>query len=166
MKHKEKSFMEYITCYDSPLGPLTLSADEEGLTGISLSAPSVVTDDNAVLAQTKHWLDTYFRGEAPDPASIPLHLKGTPFQLLVWNRLLSIPYGESITYGELAREAARCLGKRAMSAQAIGGAVGRNPIPILVPCHRVLGSGTRLTGYTGGLHIKIWLLTHEGCPFR
>ena len=74
--------------------------------------------------------------------------------------------GESITYGELAREAARCLGKRAMSAQAIGGAVGRNPIPILIPCHRVLGSGSRLTCYSGGLDIKIRLLTHEGCPFR
>ena len=158
--------MEYIARFDSPLGPLTLSADEEGLTGITFSAPATVTADNTVLTKTRRWLDSYFRGDAPDPASVPLSPKGTPFQLLIWKRLLSIPYGESITYGELAREAARCLGKRAMSAQAIGGAVGRNPIPILVPCHRVLGSGTRLTGYTGGLHIKIWLLTHEGCPFR
>ena len=158
--------MEYIARYDSPLGPLTLTADETGLTGISFAAPSVITDDNAVLTQTRHWLDAYFQGETPDPASLPLSLRGTPFQLLIWNRLLAIPYGESVTYGELAREAARQLGKRAMSAQAIGGAVGRNPIPILVPCHRVLGAGNRLTGYSGGLHIKIWLLTHEGCPFR
>ncbi|MCI6957951.1 MAG: methylated-DNA--[protein]-cysteine S-methyltransferase [Candidatus Faecousia sp.] len=158
--------MEYIAYYASPLGPLTLSADEAGLTGISFAAPEKVTDDNAVLTQAKRWLDAYFRGETPDPASVPLSLKGTPFQLLIWNRLLAIPYGESVTYGELAREAARHLGKRAMSAQAIGGAVGRNPIPILVPCHRVLGAGNRLTGYSGGLDIKIRLLTHEGCPFR
>ncbi len=158
--------MEYIAHYDSPLGPLTLSADEAGLTGISFAAPEKVTDDNAVLTQAKRWLDAYFRGETPDPASVSLSLKGTPFQLLIWNRLLAIPYGESVTYGELAREAAQYLGKRAMSAQAIGGAVGRNPIPILVPCHRVLGAGNRLTGYSGGLDIKIRLLTHEGCPFR
>ena len=158
--------MEYIAHYDSPLGPLTLSADEAGLTGISFAAPEKVTDDNAVLTLAKRWLDAYFRGETPDPASVPLSLRGTPFQLLVWDRLLTIPYGGSVTYGELAREAAQHLGKRAMSAQAIGGAVGRNPIPILIPCHRVLGSGSRLTGYSGGLDIKIWLLTHEGCPFR
>ena len=158
--------MEYIARFDSPLGPLTLSADEEGLTGISFSAPSAVTEDNAVLAQAKCWLDSYFRGEAPDPASVPLSPKGTPFQLLIWNRLLSIPYGESITYGELAREAARQLGKKSMSPQAIGGAVGRNPIPIVIPCHRVLGSGNRLTGYSGGMDIKIQLLTHEAIPFR
>ena len=158
--------MEYIARYDSPLGPLTLSADEEGLTGISFSAPSTVTEDNAVLAQAKRWLDSYFRGDAPDPASVPLSPKGTPFQLLIWKRLLSIPYGESITYGELAREAARQLGKKSMSPQAIGGAVGRNPIPIVIPCHRVLGSGNRLTGYSGGLDIKIQLLTHEAIPFR
>ena len=158
--------MENIARYDSPLGPLTLSADETGLTGIAFAAPSGVTQDNAVLTRAKHWLDAYFRGEAPNPACVPLSLKGTPFQKLIWNRLLAIPYGESVTYGELAREAARQLGKKSMSAQAIGGAVGRNPIPILVPCHRVLGAGDRLTGYSGGLPIKIWLLTHEGCPFR
>ncbi|MDY4489598.1 MAG: methylated-DNA--[protein]-cysteine S-methyltransferase [Candidatus Faecousia sp.] len=158
--------MEYITRYDSPLGPLTLSADEEGLTGITFSAPATVTADNTVLTKTRRWLDSYFRGDAPDPASVPLSPKGTPFQLLIWKRLLSIPYGESITYGELAREAARQLGKKSMSPQAIGGAVGRNPIPIVIPCHRVLGSGNRLTGYSGGLDIKIQLLTHEAIPFR
>ena len=158
--------MEYIARYDSPLGPLTLSADEEGLTGITFSAPATVTADNTVLTKTRRWLDSYFQGEAPDPASVPLSPKGTPFQLLIWKRLLSIPYGESITYGELAREAARQLGKKSMSPQAIGGAVGRNPIPIVIPCHRVLGSGNRLTGYSGGLDIKIQLLTHEAIPFR
>ena len=158
--------MEYIARYDSPLGPLTLSADEEGLTGITFSAPATVTADNTVLTKTRRWLDSYFRGDAPDPASVPLSPKGTPFQLLIWKRLLSIPYGESITYGELAREAARQLGKKSMSPQAIGGAVGRNHIPIVIPCHRVLGSGNRLTGYSGGLDIKIQLLTHEAIPFR
>ena len=158
--------MEYIARYDSPLGPLTLSADEEGLTGITFSAPATVTADNTVLTKTRRWLDSYFRGDAPDPASVPLSPKGTPFQLLIWKRLLSIPYGESITYGELAREAARQLGKKSMSPQAIGGAVGRNPIPIVIPCHRVLGSGNRLTGYSGGMDIKIQLLTHEAIPFR
>ena len=158
--------MEYTTRYDSPLGPLTLAADEQGLTRITFTAPQSIPEDNPVLTEAKHWLDAYFRGEAPDPTSVPLSLKGSPFQLLVWNRLLSIPYGESVTYGELARDAAVQLGKPRMSAQAIGGAVGRNPIPILIPCHRVLGAGNALTGYTGGLDIKIWLLTHEGCPFR
>ena len=158
--------MKNIARYDSPLGPLTLTADEQGLSGIFFAEPHTITGDNPILTQAKQWLDAYFRGEKPDPASIPLCLKGSPFQLLVWNRLLTIPYGESVTYGELAREIARHLGKQRMSAQAIGGAVGRNPIPILIPCHRVLGSGGSLTGYTGGLHIKIWLLTHEGCPFR
>ena len=158
--------MEYIARFDCPLGPLTLSADEEGLTGITFSAPATVTADNTVLTKTRRWLDSYFRGDAPDPASVPLSPKGTPFQLLIWKRLLSIPYGESITYGELAREAARQLGKKSMSPQAIGGAVGRNPIPIVIPCHRVLGSGNRLTGYSGGLDIKIQLLTHEAIPFR
>ena len=158
--------MEYIARYDSPLGPLTLSADEEGLTEITFSVPAIVTADNTVLTKTRRWLDSYFQGEAQDPASVPLSPKGTPFQLLIWKRLLSIPYGESITYGELAREAARQLGKKSMSPQAIGGAVGRNPIPIVIPCHRVLGSGNRLTGYSGGLDIKIQLLTHEAIPFR
>ena len=158
--------MLYTTRYASPLGALTLQASEAGLTAICFREPASVTEEPPVLIEARHWLDAYFRGEAPDPNSIPLILEGTDFQLLVWNRLLDIPYGESITYGELARETARSLGKSAMSAQAIGGAVGRNPIPILIPCHRVLGSGGRLTGYSGGLPIKIWLLTHEGCPFR
>ena len=105
-------------------------------------------------------LDLYFQGKQPDffPA---LHMQGTPFQKLVWELLLQIPYGETITYGELAGQIAAQLGRTSMSAQAVGGAVGHNKISILIPCHRVVGRDQSLTGYAGGLERKKWLLELE-----
>ncbi|MGM9548706.1 MAG: methylated-DNA--[protein]-cysteine S-methyltransferase [Faecousia sp.] len=151
--------------YDSPLGRLLLTGDDAGLTGVWMDAnapkDALPGEDDPVLILTKGWLDRYFRGENPT-MDIPLAPKGTAFQHQVWKRLLAIPYGEVCTYGDLAREMAALLGKKAMSAQAIGGAVGHNPISILIPCHRVVGAKGKLTGYAGGLNRKAWLLRHEG----
>ena len=106
------------------------------------------------------WLDDYFRGviRAPD---VPIRTGGTAFQELIWRLLADIPYGTTRTYGSIAREAAMLLGKAKMSAQAVGQAVGRNPVSILIPCHRVVGAGGKLTGYAGGIANKQWLLNHE-----
>lgn len=154
----------YSVYYDSPVGKLLLTCTEAGLTGIwfDKELPKQGKQENhPVLQQTKQWLDVYFRGE-PMPAEIPLAPEGTAFQKQVWQILLTIPYGGTRSYGQIAREMALLLGKEKMSAQAVGQAVGRNPINILVPCHRVLGASHQLTGYGGGLHRKIWLLNHEG----
>ena len=105
------------------------------------------------------WLDAYFRGERPDFLP-PLHLTATPFQSAVWQRLLRIPYGGTVTYGDLARELTEELG-HSVSARAVGGAVGRNPISLLVPCHRVVGANGALTGYAGGVDRKVRLLALE-----
>ncbi len=153
--------MEIITAhYSSALGKLFLAADSEGLTGLWMDGPNrpdlpEQPGSCAALAQAKHWLDIYFSGQVPDFLP-PLHLVGTPFQRQVWNLLLDIPYGQTLTYGQLAR----ALGPR-MSAQAVGGAVGRNPVSIIVPCHRVLGVNGRLTGYAWGLPRKEALLRLE-----
>ena len=117
--------------------------------------------DHPVLHQTVQWLDAYFRGEAP-AVEVPLNLKGTDFQKQIWNILLTIPYGQLRSYGEIAEEMAVRSGKQKMSAQAVGQAVGKNPVSILIPCHRVVGSNGKLTGYAGGIDKKIWLLRHEG----
>ncbi|MGM9529892.1 MAG: methylated-DNA--[protein]-cysteine S-methyltransferase [Phascolarctobacterium sp.] len=116
--------------------------------------------NDAVLAKTKQWLDEYFAGHCPD-FTPPLKPQGTPFQELVWQLLLDIPYGATTTYGELAQAVAQRLGKERMSAQAVGQAVGRNPIAIIIPCHRVVGSKGQLTGYAGGLERKRALLELE-----
>ena len=152
----------YCTYYDSPLGKLLLTCAEEGLTGLYMNRelPSK-QEDHPILRQTKQWLDAYFLGENPS-ATVPLYLKGTDFQKQVWNILLTIPYGQTRTYGDIAREMAALSGKEKMSAQAVGQAVGKNPISILIPCHRVVGTKGHLTGYAGGLDNKIWLLRHEG----
>ena len=152
----------YCTQYDSPLGKLLLTCTEEGLTGIYMNreAPDR-PDDHPVLHQTVQWLDAYFRGEAP-AVEVPLNLKGTDFQKQIWNILLTIPYGQLRSYGEIAEEMAVRSGKQKMSAQAVGQAVGKNPVSILIPCHRVVGSNGKLTGYAGGIDKKIWLLRHEG----
>lgn len=115
-----------------------------------------------VFSRAKDWLDRYFNGKKPEPSELPLAPVGGEFRQTVWELLCEIPYGELTTYGQIAREAAKRLQRESMSAQAVGGAVGHNPISIIIPCHRVVGTGGSLTGYAGGLDKKIWLLKHEG----
>ena len=135
----------YASCtYDSPVGMLTLAASEEGLKGLWLNGQK------------------YFAGESPAIAALSLAPNGSGFQQAVWKLLCEIPSGEVRTYGDLAKDVATHLGKESMSAQAVGGAVGRNPISIIVPCHRVVGAHESLTGYAGGINRKLWLLEHEG----
>lgn len=149
----------------SPLGEILLAAEDDALTGVwfidgkyTPAIKEVGNRANPVLALGKRWLDVYFSGQEPDFLP-PLRLKGTPFQEKVWTLLLEIPYGKTVTYGALARR----LGKK-MSAQAIGGAVGKNPISIMVPCHRVVGANGSLTGYAGGIDRKRFLLELENAP--
>ena len=156
--------MLFLTHYASPLGPILLAADETGLTGLWFEGqkyfPSFLGVDyqekeTPVLTETARWLDVYFSGK--DPGFLPpLHPQGSPFRQAVWNILLTIPRGQTMTYGEIARR----LGVH--SAQAVGGAVGHNPISILIPCHRVVGSDGSLTGYAGGFDRKARLLQLEG----
>lgn len=154
--------LEYHARYDSPTGPVLLCSDGKYLTGLYLGRPCPEESASLpVFDRTIQWLDAYFRGEEP-PREIPMKLTGTPFQKLIWEMLLTIPFGETRTYGDLSKKAACVLGKEKMSAQAVGQAVGHNPISILYPCHRVVGAGGKLTGYTGGMKNKIWLLRHEG----
>ena len=152
--------------FPSPVGVLTLTATEEGLTGLYLREPTAaehaLAENAALFAHTEKWLERYFRGERPSPAELTLAPQGSEFRMLVWKLLLEIPYGETRTYGEIAREAARLTGKECMSAQAIGGAVGHNPISIIIPCHRVIAAGNKLGGFGWGAEAKKWLLRHEG----
>lgn len=161
--------MLYINHYHSPLGDILLTADEIGLTGLWFDGSKYYADhlnsqheekDTPILQQAKEWLAIYFSCTEP-PFLPPIHMIGTPFQLNVWAFLQKIPYGETTTYGQIAKEIAEQKGIPRMAAQAVGGAVGRNNIPIIIPCHRVLGSGGRLTGYGGGLEKKVKLLTLE-----
>ena len=153
-----------LTRYESPLGSILLAADQTGLTGLwfvgqkyfpSFSDGDFFENETPVLTEAKHWLILYFSGKEPD--FLPsLHPQGSSFRQAVWNVLLTIPRGQTMTYGEIARR----LNVR--SAQAVGGAVGHNPISILIPCHRVVGSDGSLTSYAGGLARKEWLLHLEG----
>ncbi len=161
--------MEYIAHYQSPLGPIFLAADYLGLTGLWFenqqyfpSCPEMEWEEGElpVFETTRYWLDLYFAGKQPD-FQIPLHFIGTEFQKEVWGILNRIPYGQTTTYGEIARQIAIKRGVNRMSAQAVGGAVGHNKISIIVPCHRVVGTGGNLTGYAGGIDKKIELLTLE-----
>ena len=162
--------MTSVQYYHSPIGRLLLSADEIGLTGVWLEGEKYFAHGlpadrreacTPILADTKRWLDEYFSGKEPDFMP-PLHPIGSPFRQAVWQILRRIPYGKTVTYGEIAREMARQKGLPKMSAQAVGGAVGHNEISILIPCHRVVGAKGNLTGYAGGLSRKIQLLTLEG----
>ncbi len=162
--------MTAITYYQSPLGSLLLAADEQGLTHLTLPEQRyqpIFSDtvcektDVPIFTETRRWLDQYFSGTAPSTFP-PLHPQGSTFQLTVWQLLLTIPYGKTTTYGAIAKEIAQQRGLTRMSAQAVGGAVGHNPISIIIPCHRVVGANGSLTGYGGGIDKKIALLSHEG----
>ena len=161
--------MTYIQHYDSPLGGILLAADELGLTGLwfegqkyfARDLPSERTKQNTpALSQAMQWLDIYFSEKEPDFLP-PLHPIGSAFRQDVWEILLQNPYGQTATYGEIARRLAERRGVPRMSAQAVGGAVGHNEISIIIPCHRVVGTNGNLTGYAGGIDKKVKLLESE-----
>ena len=157
--------------YFSPIGTLSLVADEQYLYGIWVQEQKHFErglGDETIEEVVSHpildpviaCLDAYFKGKPKDLSYLPLAPIGTDFEKRVWAYLQSIPYGQIVTYGQIAQDL------QVASAQAIGGAVGRNPWSILVPCHRVLGTGKRLTGYAAGVEKKAWLLEHEGADFK
>ena len=162
--------MNCIFEYASPLGKLTVAGDGESVTGLWMHdqkyyGQSVQGEWERravpVFERAREWLDRYFRGEAP-VVDFPLAPGGSQFRLIVLDILRAIPYGETMTYAEVARRAAVKMGRKSMSSQAVGGAVGHNPIGIIIPCHRVVGSNGSLTGYAGGIGKKIRLLELEG----
>ena len=161
--------MTYTMHYDSPLGEILLAADEEGMTGVWFEAqkyfaaklpPENEEGTTPVLGDACRWLDVYFSGREPD-FTPKLHLIGSDFRQAVWALLLQIPYGQTTTYGALAKQLAAMHGLPRMSAQAVGGAVGHNEISLIIPCHRVVGTNGSLTGYAGGIDKKAKLLTLE-----
>lgn len=159
----------YAAPYPSPLGVITLGSDGENLVGLWLEGQRYreadagpVNDGLPVFEAARDWLDRYFAGERPSAWELPLAASGSPFRRQVWRLLCEIPYGQVTTYGELAGKIAAAQNRDKMSAQAVGGAVGHNPISIIIPCHRVVGSNGSLTGYGGGIGRKIQLLRHEG----
>ena len=162
--------MQYTARYKSPLGDILLASDDAGLTGLWFEdqryfalhlASDHIEKETDILMQAKKWLDIYFSGQDPDFIP-PLHVEGTSFHREVCEIMLSIPYGKTMTYGEIAQTIASRRGIRKMSARAVGGAVGHNEISIIIPCHRVVGANGNLTGYGGGISRKIRLLELEG----
>lgn len=165
--------MEQLNCahYQSPIGEMMVVASDVALVGLWIDGQKYyarrmdfeksVERETDLLRQTTKWLDAYFQGEKPDPHELNVEPRGTDFQRAVWQILREIPYGKTMSYGEIAQKIAAETGGK-MSAQAVGGAVGRNPISIVIPCHRVLGASGKLTGYAGGLELKKYLLELEG----
>ncbi|MDR3326622.1 MAG: methylated-DNA--[protein]-cysteine S-methyltransferase [Prevotellaceae bacterium] len=162
----------YSTHYSSPLGSLMLASNGEDLVGLwieqqkyfgnTVPTEMIEKQDLPLFANTKKWLAEYFAGQKPAISDLPLSPNAGTFRTTVWNILCEIPYGKVITYGEIAKTVASKMNKSRMSSQAVGGAVGHNPISIIIPCHRVVGSNGSLTGYAGGIDKKIKLLEHEG----
>lgn len=161
--------MTYTYHYDSPLGGITLSSNGTELTGLWFDGqkyfgdtlPKEYEEKNLpVFEQSVYWLDIYFSGKAPD-FTPPLCMQTTPFRKSVWEIMLTIPFGKTMTYGEIAERIAKQKGLSKMSAQAVGGAVGHNSISLIIPCHRVVGTNGSLTGYAGGIEKKVQLLTLE-----
>ncbi len=164
--------MYFSTTCPSPVGLITLASDGTRLAGLwlegqkyhggALSGVMAEKKDLPVFGAARAWLDRYFAGEKPAVSELQLAPVGSEFRQGVWRILCGIPYGEVITYGDIAKEMAAKMGKAGMSCQAVGGAVGHNPISIVIPCHRVVGADGSLTGYAGGIHTKIRLLELEG----
>lgn len=164
------------TNYASPLGNITLASKDNALIGLWLEGQKytfsnyqdtiIENPNDSVLVQAKKWLDLYFKGHQPNVNQLKLAPIGSPFRQKVWQLLLQIPYGTVVTYNELAKNIAKQLGITKMSPQAIGNAVGHNPISIIIPCHRVVGSNGSLTGYAGGIDKKLQLLKHEQVDMR
>lgn len=160
--------MYYSTTYEAPIGKITLASDGKNLIGLwngnhkYIYEDMEIKDDLPIFTDTKKWLDKYFAGKKPSFKELPLAPVGSEFRQAVWQILCDIPYGEVVTYGDIAKKMAKQRNKKKMSSQAIGGAVGHNPISILIPCHRVVGSNGSLTGYGGGIKIKVGLLELEG----
>ncbi len=162
--------MKYISRYLSPPGPVLLASDGEHLTGLWFEGQKYYAlglsdnpkeKDLPVFGDTRRWLDIYFSGK--DPGFFPkMKLLCSPFAALVREEMLKIPFGKTVSYGEIATSIAVKTGKKTVSAQAVGGAVGHNSISVIIPCHRVLGSRGSLTGYAGGIDKKLWLLQNEG----
>lgn len=161
--------MQYINHYPSPVGGILLAADKTGLTGLWFDGAKYYAaglgaewkeKTTEALERAKEWLAIYFSGREPDFLP-PIHMEGTPFQLAVWEILQKIPYGTTVTYGQVAEEIARQKGIPKMSARAVGTAVGHNKISILIPCHRVVGANGDPTGYAGGIEKKVELLAME-----
>ena len=167
----------YITYYNSILGKLTIASDGENIIGLwiegqkyfedTIKNENIIKKDNLeIFVKTKDWLDRYFRGKRPDIKELKLSPKGSEFRKNVWKILCKIPYGQTITYGKIAKEIATLMNKKSMSAQAVGNAVGHNPISIIIPCHRVIGENGSLTGYAGGIGKKIKLLELENVDIK
>ncbi|MDR1461081.1 MAG: methylated-DNA--[protein]-cysteine S-methyltransferase [Campylobacteraceae bacterium] len=161
----------YTCLIDTPLGKMRAARNEDAITGLWFEGQKYYPNKDKWIETKEHylfkslniWIDKYFDG-AKEICDLPLFLAGTPFQKKVWEILRQIEYGQSVTYGEIAKELS--LGLSKMSAQAVGGAVGHNPISILIPCHRVLGSNGMLIGYAGGVDKKRFLLELEGVNFN
>lgn len=162
--------MHYTSIYQSPVGEILLAADEFGVVGIWFKGEKYYAycldkenkpKETRIIIELKRWLDIYFDGREPD-FTPPLHMIGTPFQIEVWNILRKIPYGKTTTYSEIAKKIAQNRGIERMSAQAVGTAVGKNSINLIVPCHRVVGTNNSLAGYAGGIDKKIKFLKLEG----
>ncbi|MCM1299866.1 MAG: methylated-DNA--[protein]-cysteine S-methyltransferase [Firmicutes bacterium] len=168
-QYLEEQPVTYICHYDSPMGGITLASGGKELTGLWFDGQkyfgSTVSERCAekplpVFDLTMHWLDIYFSGKAPD-FTPPLKTEATPFRKEVWEILLTIPFGQTMTYGEIADRIARRRGLAKMSPQAVGGAVGHNCVSLIIPCHRILGANGSLTGYAGGIDRKRRLLAME-----
>ena len=163
-----------VSYFSSPLGTITLASDSAGESIIgawiqgqkyffdTVKNEQIAESENPIILRAEKWLEDYFAGKRPSVSELKLSPQGSEFRRIVWDILLKIPYGEVRTYGDIAKEVADRFGVERMSAQAVGGAVGHNPISIIIPCHRVVGSDGSLTGYAGGVDKKLWLLRHEG----